>query len=201
VDLASFCGHKIYAPKGVGALYVRDGVTLRSTQDGGGQERGLRSGTLAVPGIVGFGRACELAREEIAREGARLSALRERLKDGIFAGLDGVYLNGHATRRVPGSLNLSFAGVDGEELMTALSEIAVSSGAACNSAGTEPSYVLRALGIGDERAQGALRFGIGRFNSREEVEYVIERVCAAVRQLRDLRGTGILAGSSEGQHL
>ena len=186
IDLLSICGHKLYAPKGVGALYVRSGVQLAAQIDGGGHEHGMRSGTLNVPGIVGLGKACEICREEMAHESARIAALRNRLSDKISDALDGVSINGTTDHRLPGNLNMSFAGVEGEELLTALDDIAVSSGAACTSAHIEPSYVLKALGISDELAQASLRFGIGRFNTEAEVDYVAGRVIETVKQLRAL---------------
>ncbi len=186
VDLASFCGHKMYAPKGVGALYVRDGLKLEMLMEGGGQERGIRSGTLAVPGIVAFGKACEIAAAEMAAEAGRIGCLRDRLCGGISDRLSGIHINGDMSRRLPGNLNASFAGVEAEELMMAINDIAVSTGAACNSAQRQPSYVLRALGIEDELAQASIRFGIGRFNTEEEIDYTVERVCEAVGQLRQL---------------
>src|SRR4051812_11602774 len=186
IDLLSICGHKLYAPKGVGALYVRSGVQLAAQIDGGGHEHGMRSGTLNVPGIVGLGKACEICREEMAHESARIAALRNRLSDNISDALDGVSINGTTDHRLPGNLNMSFAGVEGEELLTALDDIAVSSGAACTSAHIEPSYVLKALGVSDELAQASLRFGIGRFNTEAEVDYVAGRVIETVKQLRAL---------------
>ncbi len=189
IDLLSLSGHKIYGPKGVGALYVRSKrpkVRLSPIIDGGGHERGMRSGTLNVPGIVGLGKACQIAMHELAREAARLTQLRERLKQGIFGQLDEVYLNGHPTQRLPGNLNVSFAHVEGESLMMALKEIAVSSGSACTSAALEPSYVLRALGVPEELAHTSIRFGLGRFNTEEEVDYAIRRVVEEVARLRAL---------------
>ena len=186
IDLLSICGHKLYAPKGVGALYVRSGINLAAQIDGGGHEHGMRSGTLNVSGIVGLGKACDICREGMPQESARISALRDRLRDKILASLDGVSLNGSTEHRLPGNLNMSFAGVQGEELLTALDDIAVSSGAACTSAHIEPSYVLKALGISDELAQASLRFGIGRFNTEAEVDYVAGRVIETVTQLREL---------------
>jgi cysteine desulfurase len=186
IDLLSISAHKLYGPKGVGLLYVRRGVQLSSIIDGGGHERGMRSGTLNVPGIVGLGKACEICQEEMPEESAQTAALRDRLREKILAGLDGVAINGLSERRLPGNLNLSFAGIEGEELLTALDGIAVSSGAACTSAHIEPSYVLKALGLSDELAQASLRFGIGRFNTEAEIDYVADRVIEAVRQLRDL---------------
>jgi cysteine desulfurase len=186
IDLLSISAHKLYGPKGVGLLYVRKGVKLSPIMDGGGHERGMRSGTLNVPGIVGLGRACEICQQEMPQESARITALRDRLRDKLFASLDGVAINGSSERRLPGNLNVSFAGIEGEELLTALDGIAVSSGAACTSARIEPSYVLKAIGLSDELAQASLRFGIGRFNTEAEIEYVSDRVIEAVRRLRDL---------------
>jgi cysteine desulfurase len=187
VDLMSLSAHKMYGPKGTGALYVRrrdPRVRLEPLFDGGGHERGLRSGTLAVPLIVGFGRACQLCCDEMGAEAVRLTALRERLREGIVEQLDDVFLNGHPTERLPGNLNLSFAWVEGEALMMAMRDVAVSSGSACTSASVEPSYVLRALGMDDELARGSLRFGLGRFTTEEEVDHVTGEVVAAVRRLR-----------------
>ena len=188
VDLASLSAHKLYGPKGVGALYVRrkPRVRLTAQMDGGGHERGLRSGTLNVPGIVGFGAACQLAGAEREAEAARVLALRERLRRGIEAGLDLVTLNGSLEHRLPGNLNLSFAYVEGEALMMAIKDVAVSSGSACTSASLEPSYVLRAMGVADELAHGSLRFGLGRFTTAEEVDFVIGLVIAKVKKLRDM---------------
>ena len=189
LDLVSISAHKMYGPKGVGGLYVRKAPNLRLAPliDGGGHEHGLRSGTLNVPGIVGFGKACAIASDEMPEESLRAAGLRDRLRDQILAGLDEVYVNGSVEHRLPGNLNLSFSGVDGEELLTGLDDIALSSGAACTSAHSEPSYVLRALGISDSLAQSSLRFGIGRFNTEAEVDYVAGRVIEVVRQLRELR--------------
>jgi cysteine desulfurase len=187
VDLLSISAHKAYGPKGVGALYVREGIELAPTIDGGGHERGMRSGTLNVPGIVGLGEACEICHEEMPQESCRIAGLRNRLHQKIEAGLDEVYVNGSMEHRLPGNLNMSFGGVDGEELMTAIDDIAVSSGAACTSAHIEPSYVLKALGISDELAQSSIRFGIGRFNTEAEIDYVAGKVIHAVQQLRELR--------------
>jgi cysteine desulfurase len=186
IDLLSISAHKFYGPKGVGLLYVRNGMKLSPIIDGGGHERGMRSGTLNVPGIVGLGKACEICQEDMPEESAQTAALRDRLRDKILAGLNGVAINGSSERRLPGNLNVSFAGIEGEELLTALDGIAVSSGAACTSAHIEPSYVLKALGLSDELAQASLRFGIGRFNTEAEIDYVADRVINAVRQLRDL---------------
>jgi cysteine desulfurase len=189
IDLLSLSAHKMYGPKGTGALYVRrrnPHVRLEPMMDGGGHERGLRSGTLAVPLIVGFGRACELCGEEMEAEARRLTGLRERLREKIQEQLDGVVLNGHPTERLPGNLNLSFAFVEGEALMMALRNLAVSSGSACTSASLEPSYVLRALGHSDELARGSLRFGLGRFTTEAEVDEAAGDVVRAVRRLRSL---------------
>jgi cysteine desulfurase len=189
IDLASFTAHKIYGPKGVGALYVRrrkPRVRLTPIIYGGGHERGMRSGTLNVPGIVGFGKAAEVALEEGPQEREQLLALRERLHQGITREVDFVYLNGHPSERHPGNVNLSFAYVEGESLLMGIEEIAVSSGSACTSASLEPSYVLRALGVGDDLAHSSIRFGIGRFNTEEEVDYVIRRVVEAVSRLREM---------------
>ncbi len=189
IDLLSMSGHKIYGPKGIGALYVRSKkpkVRLSPIIDGGGHERGMRSGTLNVPGIVGFGKACEICQQELPKEAACLTRLRERLKEGIFSQLDEVYVNGHPTQRLPGNMNISFAYVEGESLLMALKEIAVSSGSACTSATLEPSYVLRALGIEEDLAHTSIRFGLGRFNTEEEVDYTTRRVVQEVSRLRDL---------------
>jgi cysteine desulfurase len=187
IDLLSISAHKAYGPKGVGALYVRNGIEIAATIDGGGHERGMRSGTLNVPGIVGLGKACEICHEEMPQESCRIAGLRNRLHEKINAGLDEVYVNGSMKDRLPGNLNMSFAGIDGEELMTAIDDVAVSSGAACTSAHVEPSYVLKALGISDELAQSSIRFGIGRFNTDMEIDYVAEKVIHTVKQLRELR--------------
>jgi cysteine desulfurase len=189
IDLMSFTAHKIYGPKGCGGLYVRSKgprVRLTPMMDGGGHERGMRSGTLNVPGIVGLGKACELAGAEMETEAARDLQLRERLREGLFSQLDEVYLNGHPTQRLPGNLNISFAFVEGESLLMGLKDIAVSSGSACTSATLEPSYVLKALGVGDDLAHTSIRFGLGRFNTQEEVDQVVERVVHEVRRLRDM---------------
>ncbi len=189
IDLMSFTAHKIYGPKGAGALYVRarnPRVRLSPMIDGGGQERGMRSGTLNVPGIVGLGRACELAGELLESEGEQILRLREKLRHGIMSRLDEVYLNGHPLQRLPGNLNLSFAFVEGESLLMGLKDIAVSSGSACTSATLEPSYVLKALGVGDELAHTSIRFGLGRFNTEEEVAHVAERVVQEVTRLREM---------------
>ncbi len=189
IDLLSLSGHKIYGPKGVGALYVRrrnPRVQVSAIIDGGGHERGMRSGTLNVPGIVGMGKACEVCQNEMAEEGERLRRLRERLKDGIFAKLDEVYINGSMVHRLPHNLNVSFAFVEGESLLMGINDVAVSSGSACTSATLEPSYVLKALGVGEDLAHTSIRFGLGRFNTQEEVDYVIDRVVETVNRLREL---------------
>jgi cysteine desulfurase len=189
VDVASISAHKIYGPKGVGALYVRrrnPRVQIAAQIDGGGHERGMRSGTLNVPGIVGFGKACELAQEEMLEEGRRLEALRDRLKTKLETELDYVHVNGSMEHRVPGNLNMSFVHVEGESLLMGINDIAVSSGSACTSATLEPSYVLKALGLGDEVAHSSIRFGLGRFNTQAEVDYVADKVVAIVRHLREL---------------
>jgi cysteine desulfurase len=189
VDLASISAHKMYGPKGVGALYVRRSkprVRLVAQMDGGGHERGMRSGTLAVPLIVGFGKACDILANEGKAEAVRMVSLRERLRTRVMDQLDEVYLNGSAEHRLPGNLNLSFNFVEGEGLMMAIKDVAVSSGSACTSTSLEPSYVLRALGVGDELAHSSIRFGLGRFNTEEEVDYVADLVVGKVRRLRDL---------------
>jgi cysteine desulfurase len=188
IDLLSISGHKLYGPKGIGVLYVRsDGPRPTPLIDGGGHEHGLRSGTLNVPGIVGLGKACQICREEMPQESCRIAGLRNRLRDRVLSGLDGLSVNGSMEHRLPGNLNISFANVDGEELLTALDDIALSSGAACTSAHIEPSYVLTALGVSDKLAQASLRFGIGRFNTEAEIEYGAGRVIQTVRQLRALK--------------
>jgi cysteine desulfurase len=179
--------HKAYGPKGVGALYARRGIEIAPTIDGGGHEHGMRSGTLNVPGIVGLGKACGISQEEMPHESCRIAVLRNRLHDKIKSSLDEVCVNGSMEHRLPGNLNVSFACVDGEELMTAIDDVAVSSGAACTSAHIEPSYVLKALGISDELAQSSIRFGIGRFNTEAEIDYAAARVIHTVQQLRELR--------------
>jgi cysteine desulfurase len=189
IDLLSITAHKIYGPKGVGALYVRrrnPRVQISAIIDGGGHERGMRSGTLNVPGIVGLGKACEICQKEMAEEGARMRRLRDRLKDGIFAKLDEVYINGSMEHRLPNNLNVSFAYVEGESLLMGINDVAVSSGSACTSATLEPSYVLKALGVGEDLAHTSIRFGLGRFNSEEEVDYVVNRMVEVVSRLRDL---------------
>jgi cysteine desulfurase len=187
IDLLSLTAHKIYGPKGVGVLYVRAAnprLKVMPMLDGGGHERGMRSGTLNVPGIVGLGTACELVQKEMGGEAERLKGLRERLRTGLFAQLEDVYLNGDPVRRLPGNLNVSFAYIDGESLMMGLKEIAVSTGSACTSASLEPSHVLKALGVEEALAHASIRFGIGRFNTAEEIEYTIGRVAEEVCRLR-----------------
>jgi cysteine desulfurase len=187
-DLVSLSAHKMYGPKGVGALYVRRKPRVRITAqiDGGGHERGMRSGTLNVPGIVGFGKAAELARTEMVVESKRLFALRERLREGIQARVTDTYVNGSMEHRLPGNLNISFAYVEGEGMLMGLKDVAVSSGSACTSASLEPSYVLRAVGVEEEMAHTSIRFGLGRFNTPEEVDYVIDLVVGKVNKLREL---------------
>jgi cysteine desulfurase len=190
VDLLSLTAHKLYGPKGVGALYVRMGqprVRLVPQIDGGGHEKGRRSGTLNVPGIVGLGKACELAGRLMADEAVRLSALRERLRAALFLRLDHIHLNGHPTERLPGNLNLSFDFVEGEALLMSLKEVAVSSGSACTTTSLQASHVLRAMGLGDELAHASVRFGLGRGNTEEEVDYVSERMVEEVTRLRARR--------------
>jgi cysteine desulfurase len=189
IDLLSISGHKIYGPKGVGALYVRrknPRVQLTAQIDGGGHERGMRSGTLNVPGIVGLGEACAIAQAEMPEESKRLAYLRDKLKDRLLAALDEVYINGTMEHRLPNNLNMSFAFVEGESLLMGINDVAVSSGSACTSATLEPSYVLKALGAGDDLAHSSIRFGLGRFNTEEEVDYVAAKVIEVVRKLREL---------------
>jgi cysteine desulfurase len=189
IDLLSISAHKIYGPKGVGALYVRrknPRVDLSAMIDGGGHERGMRSGTLNVPGIVGLGRACELCQKEMAEESERLRRLRDKLKDAITNGLEGTSINGSMDHRLPNNLNVSFAGVEGDALLMGINDVAVSSGSACTSATLEPSYVLRALGVPEDLAHSSIRFGLGRFNTDEEIEYAAARVIETVKRLREL---------------
>jgi cysteine desulfurase len=189
IDLASLSAHKMYGPKGTGALYVRrknPSAQISAIIDGGGHERGMRSGTLNVPGIVGLGKACAIATEEMPHESCRLAGLRNRLKDGIMNRLDGCYINGSMEHRLPGNLNVSFAHVEGESLLMGINDVAVSSGSACTSAMIEPSYVLKALGTGDDLAHSSIRFGIGRFNTEAEVDYVADRVVETVQRLREI---------------
>jgi len=190
IDLLSMSAHKMYGPKGCGALYVRakgPRVRLSPMMDGGGHERGMRSGTLNVPGTVGFGKASELCGQELEHEAAKLISLRTKLYNGLTSQLEDVFLNGHPTQRIPGNLNLSFSYVEGESfLMGVNKEIALSSGSACTSASLEPSYVLKALGVGDELAHTSIRFGLGRFNTEEDVDFVVKRVVEVVRRLREM---------------
>jgi len=189
VDMASLSAHKMYGPKGVGALYVRrrnPRVLLTAIIDGGGHERGMRSGTLNVPGIVGMGKAAAIARAEMAAEAVRVAGLRDRLLQGLRQGLDEIYVNGSMEHRLPGNLNISFAYVEGESLLMGVNDVAVSSGSACTSATLEPSYVLKALGTGDDLAHSSIRFGLGRFNTEEEVDYVAAKLVSVVRRLREM---------------
>lgn len=189
VDLVSITAHKMYGPKGVGALYVRRSkprVRLTAQMDGGGHEFGMRSGTLNVPGIVGFGRAAEIMKTEGVEESKRILALRERLRAGLWKNLDSLQLNGCLNRRLPGNLNVSFAFVEGEAMIMAIKDVAVSSGSACTSASLEPSYVLHAMGVGDDLAHSSIRFGLGRFTTEAEVDYVIDLVTSKVNKLRDM---------------
>ncbi|MBI1353501.1 MAG: aminotransferase class V-fold PLP-dependent enzyme [Acidobacteria bacterium] len=192
IDLLSISGHKLYGPKGVGALYVRAGLRekMEAQMHGGGHERGLRSGTLNVPGVVGLGAACEIAAAESDAEAERLSALRDRLLERLTAELDGVHVNGLLAPRLPNNLNVSFEGVDGETLLGKLDGVAVSSGSACTTADPQPSHVLRALGLSDKLAQASLRFGLGRSTTAEEIEQAADQVIAAVRRLRALSAVG-----------
>lgn len=200
IDLLSLSAHKMYGPKGVGALYVRrrnPHVRLEPLFDGGGHERGMRSGTLAVPNIVGLGAACRIAQAVMPDEAERVRQLRDRLQEGLESQLEDVTLNGDPEHRLPGNLNLSFAGVHGEALLMGLRQIAVSSGSACTSASVEPSYVLRALGVADELAHASLRFGVGRFNTLSEIDFAVEETVRAVNRLRSLnlavsKGVGTL---------
>jgi cysteine desulfurase len=189
IDLMSISAHKMYGPKGVGALYVRrrnPRVQLTAQMDGGGHERGMRSGTLNVPGIVGLGEACALAQAEMPTESKRMAFLRDKLKDRLMNSLDEVYINGTMEHRLPNKLNISLAYVEGESLLMGINEIAVSSGSACTSATLEPSYVLKALGAGDDLAHSSIRFGLGRFNTEEQVDYVAGKVIEVVKKLREL---------------
>jgi cysteine desulfurase len=189
IDLLSLTAHKIYGPKGAGALYVRSRdprVSLTSQMDGGGHERGLRSGTLNVPGIAGLGAACAIAQSEMQEESKRLASLRDRLKDRILAGLDQVHVNGSLDHRLPNNLNLSFAYVDSESLLLGVNDVALSSGSACTSATLEPSYVLKALGAPDDIAHSSIRFGLGRFTTEEEIDYTARRIIEVVTKLREL---------------
>ncbi len=189
IDLMSLSGHKMYGPKGVGALYVRrksPRVQITAQMDGGGHERGMRSGTLNVPGIVGLGEACALCQAEMPEESKRMAYLRDKLKDKLQSELDETYINGTMEHRLPNNLNISFAYVEGESLLMGINDVAVSSGSACTSATLEPSYVLKALGAGDDLAHSSIRFGLGRFNTEEEVDYVAAKVIDVVKKLREL---------------
>jgi cysteine desulfurase len=189
VDLMSITAHKMYGPKGVGALYVRrksPRVQITAQMDGGGHERGMRSGTMNVPGIVGFGQAAELCRMEMAEESKRLAHLRDKLKIKLEKELDEVYVNGSMAHRLPHNLNMSFQYVEGESLLMGINDIAVSSGSACTSATLEPSYVLKALGLGDDLAHSSIRFGLGRFTTEEEIDYTAEKLIDVVKKLREL---------------
>jgi cysteine desulfurase len=189
IDLLAISAHKLYGPKGVGALYVRrrnPRVQLSAIIDGGGHERGMRSGTLNVPGIVGLGKACELCQQEMAQESERLRGLRDRLRVGLEAKLDEVFINGSMEHRLPNNLNMSFAYVEGESLLMGINDVAVSSGSACTSATLEPSYVLKALGVGEDLAHTSIRFGLGRFTTQEEVDYVVDKMVQVVTKLREL---------------
>jgi cysteine desulfurase len=188
IDLMSFTAHKMYGPKGVGALYVRrknPRVKVTSQMDGGGHERGMRSGTLNVPGIVGFGKACELCELEMEQEAVRLSAMRDRLEKELLT-IEEAYVNGNPAHRLPHVANISFKFVEGEGLMMGTKDIAVSSGSACTSASLEPSYVLKSLGLDDELAHSSLRFGLGRFTTDEEIDFAIDHVKTAVNKLREM---------------
>jgi cysteine desulfurase len=189
LDMLSLSGHKMYGPKGVGVLFVRrknPRVQLTAQIEGGGHERGMRSGTLNVPGIAGFGKACEICRQEMAAESAFVRGLRDRLYAKLTAELDELYVNGSMEHRLPGNLNISFAYVEGESLLMGINDVAVSSGSACTSASLEPSYVLKALGAGDELAHSSIRFGLGRFNTEEEVDYVAGKLVSVVSKLREM---------------
>ena len=189
LDLVSLTAHKLYGPKGCGALYVRrknPRVQISAIIDGGGHERGMRSGTLNVPGIVGFGKACEIALTEMPEESRRLGALRDRLRDKLSSQLDETFINGSMEHRLPGNLNISFLYVEGESLLMGINDVAVSSGSACTSATLEPSYVLKSLGLGDDVAHSSIRFGIGRFNTEAEIDYVTGRLVEVVSKLREL---------------
>ncbi len=189
IDVLSLTAHKIYGPKGVGALYVRrrnPRVQISAQIDGGGHERGMRSGTLNVPGIVGLGKACEIAGAEMADEAARLKGMRDRLRARLESELDYVEVNGSWEHRLPGNLNMSFVYVEGESLLMGINDVAVSSGSACTSATLEPSYVLKSLGLGDDVAHSSIRFGLGRFNTQAECDYVADKVIGIVKKLREL---------------
>ena len=189
VHLLSFTAHKLYGPKGVGVLYVRrrkPRVRVTPMMDGGGHERGMRSGTMNVPGIVGLGKAVEIAIEEMPAESKRLSELRDYLRNKLMGSLDSIYENGNPAHKLPHSLNISFSFVEGESLLMGINDVAVSSGSACTSASLEPSYVLKSMGLGDELAHSSIRFGLGRYNTKEEVDYVADKLIATVKKLREM---------------
>ncbi len=189
VDLLSFTAHKMHGPKGVGALYVRrrePRVRLEAQMDGGGHERGMRSGTLNVPGIAGFGKACEVCQNELPAEMPRLTALRDRLISGVLETIDGTHLNGHPAERLPHNVNIAFEGVEGDALLTSLPEVALSTGSACSSESLSPSYVLKAIGLSDALASASLRFGVSRFTTDKEIDYVLGKLPGVVTRLRSL---------------
>lgn len=192
IDLLSIAGHKMYGPKGIGALYIRQRgtpVELEAQLDGGGHEGGLRSSTLNVPGIVGLGKACEICRLEMLEESKRLAGWRDKLKDGLLTALGGIHINGNLEHRLPNNLNVSFPGIDLATLLAALNDVALSSGSACTSGTPEPSYVLQALGVTEEVANTPLRFGLGRFNTEEEIDFCLNRVVETVKRLREMAQT------------
>ena len=194
IDLMSITAHKLYGPKGAGALYLRSKnprVQAAAQIDGGGHEHGMRSGTLNVPGIVGLGKACELAMQEMPEESRRIAALRDRLEHQLEENLEDVHINGSMEHRLPGNLSIRFDGVDSESLLMGINDIAVSTGAACTAAKIEPSYVLKAIGLTDDQANSTLRFGIGRFNTEAEIDYAAERVIDTVKKLRELSSLGM----------
>lgn len=200
IDLLSFSAHKIYGPKGIGGLYVRKQsprIRCEPIIHGGGHERGMRSGTLNVPGIVGLGKAAEIAKECMHQESERIKGLRDMLYQGLINNLEGVYLNGHPERRIYNTVNLSFKWVEGEALMLSIGEIAVSSGSACTSASLEPSHVLKAMNVPEELAHNSIRFSLGRFNTEEQIKYTIERVTEAVQKLRELSPLPDLEGKEK----
>lgn len=204
IDLMSLSAHKLYGPKGIGALYIRSKnprVKVIPQIDGGGHERGFRSGTLNVPGIAGFGKACEIAASEMESEAIRTKALRDKLYEGIISQVDGVKLNGHPDKRLAGNLNLSFEYVDADSLMMSMKEIAVSSGSACSSAEASPSHVLKAIGVKDDLVKCSIRFGIGRFNTEEEIDYTIKKVTEKVKELRKLSPAYRLAKSDKNKRI
>lgn len=204
IDLMSLSAHKLYGPKGMGALYIRSKnprVKVIPQIDGGGHERGFRSGTLNVPGIAGFGKACEIAASEMESEAIRTKALRDKLYEGIISQVDGVKLNGHPDKRLAGNLNLSFEYVDADSLMMSMKEIAVSSGSACSSAEASPSHVLKAIGVKDDLVKCSIRFGIGRFNTEEEIDYTIKKVTEKVKELRKLSPAYRLAKSDKNKRI